>query len=116
MIVFAVLVTAAISYAPSGIGQLLIVSGYHAAVAAYGHILCRIEREAPGLTDRADLSSFDFSAVCLACIFNQAEACLDRNVMEFINSRWMSVEVNWHQCSSFGAYLRPSLAWTQVYS
>src|SRR5207245_9937902 len=108
MIVFVVLVSAAISYAPCCIGQFLIVRSYHASVAAYGHVLCRIEREASGVSDRTDLSSLEFGAVCLASIFNQAEARFSRHVVEFINSRWVSVQLHWYQCSCRGTSVCPS--------
>src|SRR5207249_514993 len=66
VIVFAILVPATVSYAPCGIGHFLIIRCYDAPVTAYGHVLRRIEREASGITDRTDLSSFEFGAVSLA--------------------------------------------------
>src|SRR5256886_2947366 len=116
MVVFAVLVSTTISYAACYIGQFLVVCGYHSAVTAYGHVLCRIEGEASGFTDGTDPLSFEFSSMRLARIFDQAHASLIRNVMEFIYSRWVSVKVHWHYRPGLGANFCPSLLRTQVYS
>src|SRR5216683_2353630 len=116
MVVLAVLVSATISYAPRSVCQFLVVCGYHATVPAYSHVLCGIEREASGIPDRPDLSSFEFGSMCLASILNHVDACLSCEIAEFINSRWMPVKMHWHQCSRPRTYFCSGRARTQVYS
>src|SRR5467141_4446590 len=116
MIVLAVLISATIPYAPCGVGQFLVVCGYHTTIAADGHVLCRIEGEASGITDGTDLLSSEFGSVCLARIFDKTQAGFSRDLTEFIYSRWESVKVHWRNCSSLGANLSPGLTRTQVYS
>src|SRR5260370_33963222 len=116
MIVFAVLISATIPYAPCGVGQFLAVRGYHTTIAADGHVLCRIEGEASGITDGTDLLSPEFGPVRLARIFDKTQARFNRDLTEFIYSRRESVNVHWHYCSSLGANLSPGLTRTQVYS
>src|SRR5947199_7772175 len=53
-VVLAVLVSAAIPYAPGCLCELRIVRGDHSTVSPHGHILRRIESEASRFANRAD--------------------------------------------------------------
>src|SRR6266487_6041107 len=115
-VILAVLVSPTIPYAPRSLRELGIVGGDHSTVSTNGHILRRIEREAPRLAYRADPFTSKLGTVSLASILDEFEACLAGDLEKLVHCGWMTVQVDGDKRTGLWTDLRPSLTRTQIYS